>query len=112
MALNILTAQLLETTQQNGYKGDAMTEAVIVALVTGGFTLVGTTITALIMNSKTLYRIDQLENNQKELLQELKLKQAKHNEVIERMFTIEKDVKILDERVKEVEGDIKELKSK
>lgn len=76
-------------------------ESVIVALITGGLTLMGTVISVTTLNSKTLYRIEQLEK-----------KMDKHNSVIERTFVCEKAIDILDEKVKNVTQDIEELKEK
>lgn len=69
-----------------------MTEAVVVALITGGLTLAGTVFSVVMVNSKTLYRIEQLEK-----------KQDKHNQLIERMYKVEKDIAVLDERVSDLE---------
>lgn len=70
-----------------------MTESIVVALITGGLTLFGTVFSVVMVNSKTLYRIEQLEK-----------KQDKHNEVIERMYKVEKDIAVLDERVTDLEN--------
>lgn len=77
-----------------------MTEAIIVAIITGGLTLTGTIISVVAVNSKTLYRIEQLEK-----------KQDKHNQVIERVYNVEKQISIDEEVIKDIEEDIKELKS-
>lgn len=74
-----------------------MSEAVIIALISGlcvGIPSVITTILSNRSNNKlTLYRIDQLET-----------KVDKHNSVIERTFKLE-------EKIQEMTNDIKELKS-
>ena len=74
-----------------------MSEAVIIALISGlcvGIPSVITTILSNRSNNKlTLYRIDQLEG-----------KVDKHNSVIERTFKLE-------EKIQEMTADIKELKS-
>lgn len=69
-----------------------MVEGIIVACITSGCSLVATIITIIVTNSKTLYRIEQLEK-----------KQDKHNQLIERMYKAEKEIAVLDERVKELE---------
>lgn len=72
----------------------------IVALVTGGLSLLGTVITVIVgfkQTSKqvdakttlTLYRIEQLER-----------KQDKHNTLIERTYKLEEQADLLQERVK------------
>ena len=74
-----------------------MSEAIIIALISGlcvGVPSVITTILSNRSNNKlTLYRIDQLEG-----------KVDKHNSVIERTFKLE-------EKIEEMTNDIKELKS-
>lgn len=76
------------------------TESIIVALITGGLALTGTIISNLTTHSKTMYRIEQLEK-----------KQDKHNEVIERMFLVEKAVDLLDERQKVANHRIDDLEA-
>lgn len=71
-----------------------MTEEVVVAIITGGITLIGTVISNVLNHSKTMYRIDQLEK-----------KQDKHNSMIERMYIVEGKIAVL-------ENDVNDLKSK
>ena len=78
-----------------------MTEAIIVAGITGGITLAGTVISNVFNHSKTMYRIDQLEK-----------KVEKHNYLVERMYICENSINILDEKQKNDEEDIKELKGR
>jgi len=78
-----------------------MSDAIVVALVTGGLTLTGTVISNLFTHSKTMYRIEQLEK-----------KQDKHNNLIERMYSCENAINLLDEKQKIDEEDIRELKGK
>ena len=59
-----------------------MTEAVIVALITGGLALIGSVIATVFTNNKTLYRIEQLEK-----------KQDRYNNLQERVVMNEKDIK-------------------
>ena len=66
-----------------------MTESIVVAIITGCMALAGTIISNVANNSKTMYRIEQLEK-----------KQDIHNCVIERMYNLESYVDILDERIK------------
>lgn len=71
-----------------------MTEAVIVAIITGGITLIGTVLSNVMNHSKTIYRLDQLEH-----------KQDKFNNLIERMYVAEG-------KIAAIEGDVSELKGK
>lgn len=66
-----------------------MSAEIIVAIITSIGTLLGVIITVHNGNSKTLYRIEQLEK-----------KQDKHNTLIERMYKAEDRLDVLDEKVK------------
>lgn len=55
-----------------------MTEGIIVAFITGGLAVASNVIVAWAQNSKTIYRIDQLEK-----------KVEKHNNLVERMVSVE-----------------------
>ena len=69
-----------------------MSDAVLVALISGVFTLVGTIGGILASAKMTNYRIEQLEK-----------KVEKHNNVVERTFKLEG-------RMNEAEHDLKDLK--
>lgn len=73
-------------------------EAILVAVITGGLTLLGTIISNSSNHSKTMYRIEQLEK-----------KQDIHNGVIERMYKVEKAIEILDDRQKSANHRISDL---
>ncbi len=68
-----------------------MIEAVVVAFITGGLTLAGTIVTSYASNSKTIYRIDQLEKVVE-----------KHNNVIDRTYRLEQDVAVIKEKLVEL----------
>lgn len=74
-------------------------ESIVVALITGGLAFLGTLVSSMIANSKTLYRIEQLEKAQN-----------KHNSLIERMYKVEKSIEVDEERLKYIEEDVEELK--
>ena len=78
-----------------------MTEAIIVALITGGITLAGTVISNMLNHSKTIYRLDQLER-----------KVEAHNHLVERMYVCEGQLKVLEEKQKDFEGDLAVVKGK
>ena len=71
-----------------------MTEAIIVALITGAITLIGTISSNHATHSKTIYRIDQLEK-----------KVEKHNNLVERMYIAEGQIKVLEEKQKDLDSD-------
>lgn len=78
-----------------------MSEAIIVAIITGGITLAGTVISNMLNHSKTIYRIDQLEK-----------KVEKHNNLVERMYIAEGAIKVLEEKQKDIDDDFADLKRK
>lgn len=78
-----------------------MTEAVVVALITGGITLAGTVISNMLNHSKTIYRIDQLEK-----------KVEKHNNLVERMYICEGQIKVIEEKQKDLDSDLGDVKKK
>ena len=59
-----------------------LTEGITIALITGGLAIVSNVIVATFQNSKTIYRIDQLEK-----------KVEKHNNLVERMVVVEQSAK-------------------
>lgn len=71
-----------------------MTDGIIIAIIAGGLSALSSIIAVYVNNSKTLYRIDQLEK-----------KQDKHNQLIERMFVAEA-------HIADMKEDIAELKEK
>lgn len=69
-----------------------MSDTIIVALISGAFTLVGTILGVVASAKMTNYRIEQLEK-----------KVEKHNNVVERTYALEG-------RITEAEHDLKDLK--
>lgn len=55
-----------------------LTEGIAIALITGGMAVVSNVVVAWAQNSKTIYRIEQLEK-----------KVEKHNNLVERMVSVE-----------------------
>lgn len=74
-----------------------MTEGIMIALITGGMAIFSNVIVAWAQNSKTVYRIDQLEK-----------KMEKHNGLVERMAIEEQNTKAIWRRVDEIREQIKE----
>lgn len=70
-----------------------MTEGIIIALVTGGLAVISNVIIALNSNSKTIYRIEQLEK-----------KVEKHNNLVERIALLEHDEQTQWKRIDELKG--------
>lgn len=86
-----------------------MTTEVIVAIVTGIFTLAGVIATVISGNRKTQAQIKATSELTQYRIAELEKKQDKHNGLIERMYQVEKDVKLLDEKQKEADRRIDDL---
>lgn len=72
-----------------------MSEAIIIALITGGLAVISNIIIAFQSNSKTIYRIDQLEK-----------KVEKHNQIVERMTLAEEKIKVANHRIEDLEDKI------
>ena len=67
---------------------------IVVALITGGLMLIGNIIVSVVNNSKTIYRIEQLEK-----------KQDKYNDLQERTLLNEKDIKHIYYEIGEIKGE-------
>lgn len=76
-----------------------MTSGIIVALITGGLAVVSNIIVALVNNSKTLWRIEQLER-----------KMDKHNNLVERVVVEEQNTKAQWRRIDELRDEIETIK--
>ena len=81
-----------------------MSEAIIVALITGGVSLAGTIVTVLLTNQKTVQemRISQAVTDTK--IDELTREVRSHNNFAQRMPVVEEQIKTLDNRVKSLEA--------
>lgn len=74
-------------------------EAIVVAIITGALTLVGTILSNYMTHSKTIYRIDQLEK-----------KVEKHNNLVERMYIAEGQIRVLEEKQKDLDDDFADMR--
>ena len=75
-----------------------MTEGIMIALITGGLAVISNVIVVFVNNTKTLYRIDQLEK-----------KVEKHNNFIERVYELERVVDVHEEKLKVANHRIEDL---
>lgn len=75
-----------------------MSEAVLVALITGGLAIISNIMVAMAQNSKTIYRIEQLEK-----------KMDKHNNLIERVAVIERDEKTQWKQIDEIKAKLEHI---
>lgn len=100
-----------------------MSEAVLVALLSGGLTLAGTVLTVILSHRST---ISTLEKNSELADQEIKGQMAvinnkietlsgrveKHNQMVERTFALEQKAAVLEEQVRVANHRIKDLEGK
>ena len=78
-----------------------MSEAIIVAIITGAFTLFG----VMLSNQKKEGVIEQKLNYLSEIVK-------KHNSVVERTYKVESDLNTIFVEISEIKEDVKELKNK
>ncbi len=80
-----------------------MTEAIVVALITGGLTLVGVIITCITTSNKTeaTIRINQAVTDTK--LNDLTVEVRKHNNFAQRMPVVEAQIAAIAQRVDKLE---------
>ena len=76
-----------------------MSEAIVVAIITGGFTLFG----VMLSNQKKEGVIEQKLNYLSEIVK-------KHNQVVERTYKVESDLNTIFVEIGEIKEDIKDLK--
>ncbi len=74
-------------------------EAAIASVIVGLLSFIGVVVSNMASNSKTLYRIEQLE-----------LKQEKHNKVIERVIVLEKVFTMEEDKIKSMSKEIDKIK--
>ena len=73
-----------------------MSEGIIIALITGGLAIISNLLIAWSSNSKTIYRIDQLEK-----------KVEKHNNLVERVAILERDEATQWKQIDEIKNQLK-----
>lgn len=80
-----------------------MGDAVTVAIITGGLTLIGTIITVLSANHKTneALKINQAVTDTK--IEELTREVREHNNFAQRMPVIEEQIKVINHRIQDLE---------
>ncbi|MEF9974113.1 MAG: hypothetical protein RR893_09325 [Clostridia bacterium] len=76
----------------------AMSEAVLVAVITGGLALVGTVVSVAMGNRLTAYKIEEMRDD----LTDLSARVNKHNNLVERMAIVEQSAKSAHHRLDEI----------
>lgn len=89
-----------------------MDAGIWVALITGAFTFAGVVITVLQGNKKTAKQIKEQSDVTLYRIEQLEIKQDKHNTLIERMYRAEDKINLLDERTNSNTRRIDNLESK
>lgn len=79
-----------------------MSDVIMVALISGGLTLVGTIITVVWSNKSTTAVMN-------EKIDTLSKRVEKHNQVVERTYRLEQDFAVMDEKIKVANNRISDL---
>lgn len=81
-----------------------MSEAIVVALITGGLSLAGVVITCLVTARKneTAMKITQAVTDTK--IEELTREVRAHNNFAQRMPVVEEQIKVINHRIEDLEG--------
>lgn len=82
-----------------------MTEGIIIAVITGGLALLGNILVASVNNSKTLYRIEQLEKKVDKFSDQ-------NANIVSRLTVVERDVKTYFDIINELKSEIQEIRRK
>lgn len=81
-----------------------MTEAILVALITGGLSLIGVVVTCTVTARKneTAMKISQAVTDEK--ISELTREVRAHNNFARRMPVVEEQIKVINHRINDLEG--------
>lgn len=84
--------------------GDYMSESIIVAIITGGISLIGTVFTIMTANRKVEenLKISQAVTDTK--IEELTREVRAHNNFAQRMPVVEEQIKVINHRIADLEG--------
>ncbi len=80
-----------------------MGEAVLVAIITGGLTLLGTIITVLATSRKTAADMKVSQAVMEEKIADLTREVRKHNNFAERVPVLEERIKVINHRIEDLE---------
>lgn len=80
-----------------------MTESIIVAIITGVLTLVGTVITVLSANRKTISSLEIQQAKTDEKIENLTKEVQRHNNFAEKMPVVEEQIKTINEKLTKLE---------
>ena len=80
-----------------------MGEAIIVALITGGLTLIGTIITVVSVNKKTQQEAAVERAIMGQQISDLTREVREHNNFAQRMPVVEEQIRVINHRIKDLE---------
>lgn len=81
-----------------------MTEAIIVALITGTLSLIGSVVTSLSAAKKTQNAINTRQAVTEERITELTREVREHNNFARRMPVVEEQIKVINHRISDLEN--------
>ena len=81
-----------------------MSEAIVVALITGGLSLAGVVITCMATAKKTEKASAVAQAVTETKIDELTREVRKHNNFAQRMPVVEEQIKVINNRIKDLEG--------
>ena len=84
-----------------------MSESIIVALITGGVSLIGTVITVIMANNKTAASVQTAQAVTDTKIEALTESVKEHNNYAKRMPVVEEQIKVLNHRVADLEANMK-----
>ena len=87
-----------------------MSEAITVAFITGGLSLLGTIITVLLANNKTREELKISQAVTETKIVELTREVRAHNNFAMRMPVVEEQIKVINHRIKDLEAKEDDLK--
>lgn len=85
-----------------------MSEAIIVALITGGLSVLGVVLTNISSNRKMQFEIEKQQAVTDEKIDELTREVREHNGFAKRMPVVEEQIKVINHRIKDIEEKDKE----
>lgn len=87
-----------------------MSEAITVAFITGGLSLLGTIITVLLANNKTREELKISQAVTETKIVELTREVRAHNNFAQRMPVVEEQIKVINHRLRDLEAKEDDLK--
>lgn len=84
-----------------------MSEAIIVALITGGLSVLGVVITNISAKRKMQFEIEKQQAVTDGKIEELTREVREHNGFAKRMPVVEEQIKVINHRIKDIEDEVK-----